>query len=70
MALPGRQAAGAFLGPWAGEGGLEGQCHRSLECLVLEQVLVDCMGCPGALLLDVFKGNAGLKTESRRLWGV
>ena len=42
--MPGRQAAGAYLGLWADEGGLAGLGYGYLECLVLEQVPIDKRG--------------------------
>ena len=63
MALPMQQAAGAYLGLRAGEGGLEGLDYRCLECLVLEQVLIDHVRRPSAVVLDVFKRNVSLEVE-------
>ena len=53
-ALPGQEAAGACLVMGAGESSSEGLGYGCLECLMLEQLLVDCMRSPSAVLLDVF----------------
>ena len=48
-------------------------CHWGLEGLVLQQVPVDCLGSPSAVLLDVLQRDSVLKAERssphQRLWG-
>ena len=48
---PGTVNAGLL--PCTGESVAEGLGYGCLECLILQQVTVDCVGSPGAVLLDV-----------------
>ena len=49
----------------SGEGLAKCLSHWGLEYLVLQEVSINRMGRPGAVLLDMVKWNSGLKAERR-----